>query len=112
MRRVVGPSRTKNKTCKGRKILNWTTAIHRSSLPYELVARRRLAETNQQLARGHDCCSFPRKKIMIQNKTKTSVNNVKGVCDSNSNPSFGRDSHVHYCAAGGSRSSSSVCSQN
>ncbi|GFO44610.1 craniofacial development protein 2 [Plakobranchus ocellatus] len=37
---------------------------------------------------------------MSQNHTETLVNNVKEVCDSNPNPSFGRDSHVQQVAAG------------
>ncbi|GFN88266.1 endonuclease exonuclease phosphatase domain containing protein [Plakobranchus ocellatus] len=37
---------------------------------------------------------------MIQNKTKTLVNNFKGVCDSNANLSFGSDSHVQQVASG------------
>ncbi|GFO45625.1 craniofacial development protein 2 [Plakobranchus ocellatus] len=35
---------------------------------------------------------------MSQNHTQTVVNNVKGVCDSNPNLSFGRDSHVQHMA--------------
>ncbi|GFO04980.1 craniofacial development protein 2-like [Plakobranchus ocellatus] len=39
---------------------------------------------------------------MSQNQTEseTLVNNVKGVCDSNPNPSFGRDSYVQQVAPG------------
>ncbi|GFN94139.1 craniofacial development protein 2-like [Plakobranchus ocellatus] len=37
---------------------------------------------------------------MSQNHIETLVNNVKGVRDSNPNPSFGRDSHVHHVAPG------------
>ncbi|GFO12698.1 hypothetical protein PoB_003920300 [Plakobranchus ocellatus] len=37
---------------------------------------------------------------MSQNHTETLVNNIKGVCDSNPNPSFGRDSHVQQVAPG------------
>ncbi|GFO27371.1 reverse transcriptase [Plakobranchus ocellatus] len=37
---------------------------------------------------------------MSQNHTETLVNNVKGVCNSNPNPSFGRDSHVQQVAPG------------
>ncbi|GFO28865.1 craniofacial development protein 2-like, partial [Plakobranchus ocellatus] len=38
--------------------------------------------------------------MMILNKTKTSVNKVKGVCDTNPNPSFGKDSQVQQVAPG------------
>ncbi|GFO13021.1 hypothetical protein PoB_003952600 [Plakobranchus ocellatus] len=34
---------------------------------------------------------------MIQNQTKISNNNIKGVCDSNPYPSFGKDIHVQQC---------------
>ncbi|GFN88270.1 craniofacial development protein 2 [Plakobranchus ocellatus] len=37
---------------------------------------------------------------MSQNHIETLVNNVKGVGDSNPNPSFGRDSHVQQVAPG------------
>ncbi|GFO00536.1 craniofacial development protein 2-like [Plakobranchus ocellatus] len=37
---------------------------------------------------------------MCQNHIETLVNNVKGVCDSNPNPSFGRDSHVQQVGPG------------
>ncbi|GFO08927.1 endonuclease exonuclease phosphatase domain containing protein [Plakobranchus ocellatus] len=37
---------------------------------------------------------------MSQNHTETLVSNIKGVCDSNPNPSFGRDSHVQQVAPG------------
>ncbi|GFO49381.1 craniofacial development protein 2-like [Plakobranchus ocellatus] len=37
---------------------------------------------------------------MSQNHNETLVINVKGVCDSNPNPSFGRDSHVQQVAPG------------
>ncbi|GFO40107.1 craniofacial development protein 2-like protein [Plakobranchus ocellatus] len=37
---------------------------------------------------------------MSQNHTETLVNNIKGVCDSNPNPSFGRDRHVQQVAPG------------
>ncbi|GFO10095.1 endonuclease exonuclease phosphatase domain containing protein [Plakobranchus ocellatus] len=37
---------------------------------------------------------------MSQNHTETLVNSVKGFCDSNSNPSFNRDSHVQQMASG------------
>ncbi|GFO32989.1 hypothetical protein PoB_005949400 [Plakobranchus ocellatus] len=42
---------------------------------------------------------------MSQNHTETLVNNVKEVCDSNPNPSFGRDSHVQQVAPGRHRAS-------
>ncbi|GFO45198.1 craniofacial development protein 2-like [Plakobranchus ocellatus] len=35
---------------------------------------------------------------MSQNHTETLVNNVKGVCDSNADPSFNRYSHVQQIA--------------
>ncbi|GFO16980.1 craniofacial development protein 2-like [Plakobranchus ocellatus] len=44
---------------------------------------------------------------MSQNHTETLVNNVKGVCDSNPNPLFGRDSHVQQVAS--SRNPGSAC---
>ncbi|GFN83914.1 craniofacial development protein 2-like protein [Plakobranchus ocellatus] len=37
---------------------------------------------------------------MNQNQTETLVNNVKAFCDSNPNPSFGRDSHMQQVAPG------------
>ncbi|GFO38813.1 craniofacial development protein 2-like [Plakobranchus ocellatus] len=37
---------------------------------------------------------------MSQNHSETFLNNVKGICDSNPNPSFGRDSHVQQVASG------------
>ncbi|GFO36568.1 craniofacial development protein 2-like [Plakobranchus ocellatus] len=37
---------------------------------------------------------------MSQNHTETLVNNINGACDSNPNPSFGRDSHVQQVAPG------------
>ena len=97
------PSRTKNKTCKGRMILTTrTTAIHRTALLCWLVIEQRLAEspyTNSQKARGNHCFKVPR-TIMVEHKNYYSVNNIKGICESDPNPSFGRVSHAQQVAPG------------
>ncbi|GFO04957.1 hypothetical protein PoB_003146200 [Plakobranchus ocellatus] len=103
MRSVEGPSRTKNKTCKGRKILNRTTATIDPHCIIVSCKTKASGEPVQKPAVGKGkplLYRFPRKKIMSQNHTETLINKNKVVCDSNPNPSFGRDSNVQQAAPG------------